>query len=182
MLHLRLVRHHTKKLVGLALVGLICWVIIAGFSTAASGPSAQSGANSGNDTPGKGALDISITTTAYRQTNLVSDSPGVAKIHDPNLVNPWGVTLSGTSPFWVADNGKAVSSLYSVTVTDNTPARLGLVVSIPGPSGGGAPNRGGLQRHDRLCRQFGRRQRPRPVYFCNLARHDQWMEPECPGS
>src|SRR4051794_23608902 len=26
---------------------------------------------------------------------------------DTNLVNPWGLTASPTSPFWVADNGAA---------------------------------------------------------------------------
>ncbi|MFI5200050.1 MAG: hypothetical protein ACHQXL_06715, partial [Candidatus Limnocylindrales bacterium] len=26
----------------------------------------------------------------YHQTNLVSDIPGVARLTDPNLVNPWG--------------------------------------------------------------------------------------------
>ncbi len=26
----------------------------------------------------------------YQQTNLVSDIPGLAAVHDPNLVNSWG--------------------------------------------------------------------------------------------
>ncbi|TMG95122.1 MAG: hypothetical protein E6H73_06125 [Betaproteobacteria bacterium] len=34
----------------------------------------------------------------------------VAKFFDPNLVNPWGVGESATSPFWVSDNGAGVSS------------------------------------------------------------------------
>ena len=34
----------------------------------------------------------------YHQTNLVSDQPGVALITDPNLVNPWGISMSGSSP------------------------------------------------------------------------------------
>src|SRR5262249_34566307 len=38
------------------------------------------------------------------QTNLVSDLPGVAQFQDPNLVNPWGISESGTSPFWLSDN------------------------------------------------------------------------------
>src|SRR5215472_17054196 len=51
-----------------------------------------------------------------------------AAIPDPNLLNPWGLTASGTSPFWVSDNGAGVSTLYN---TAGTPQAL--VVSIPAP-------------------------------------------------
>src|SRR5580765_5038879 len=64
----------------------------------------------------------------YQQTNLVSDIPGLAKFTDPNLVNPWGLIATGTSPWWVSDNGKGVSTLYNgagvkqnLTVTIATP-------------------------------------------------------------
>jgi uncharacterized protein (TIGR03118 family) len=50
--------------------------------------------------------------SAYRQTNFVSDIPGLAFIQDPLLVNPWGVAFRGTSPFWVANNGTSTSNLY----------------------------------------------------------------------
>jgi uncharacterized protein (TIGR03118 family) len=62
------------------------------------------------------------------QTNLVSDLPGVAKVQDPNLVNPWGIAESAGSPFWISDNNAGVSTLYN---TAGTP--LSLVVSIPTP-------------------------------------------------
>src|SRR6476469_1514539 len=62
------------------------------------------------------------------QTNLVSDLPGVALRLDPNLVNPWGISESGGSPFWVSDNGAGLSTLYN---TAGTPQAL--VVKIPGP-------------------------------------------------
>ena len=48
----------------------------------------------------------------YTQTNLVSDQPGMAKNLDPDLVNAWGLTALRGSPWWVADNGTAVSTLY----------------------------------------------------------------------
>ena len=51
----------------------------------------------------------------YNQTNLVSDVVGEAAVHDPNLVNPWGITRSATSPWWVADNNAGVSTLYTGT-------------------------------------------------------------------
>src|SRR5262245_31216849 len=49
------------------------------------------------------------------QTNLVSDIPRLAKITDPQLVNPWGVSHSPTSPFWISNQGKNTTTLYAVT-------------------------------------------------------------------
>jgi len=71
----------------------------------------------------------------YRQTNLVSDLPKIAKFQDPNLVNPWGLSHGPATPWWVSDNGKGVSTLYK---GDGTPFPVGspLVVTIPPPSGG----------------------------------------------
>src|SRR5262249_51264626 len=40
---------------------------------------------------------------AYSIHNLVSDLPGMADVTDTNLVNPWGIAFSGTSPFWISD-------------------------------------------------------------------------------
>jgi uncharacterized protein (TIGR03118 family) len=50
--------------------------------------------------------------SAYRQTNLISDSPGVAFVLDPLLVNPWGVSKTSSSPFWVSNNGTSTAGLY----------------------------------------------------------------------
>ena len=43
---------------------------------------------------------------------LVSNVAGMAPNTDPNLVNAWGLTASATSPWWVADNGTSVSTIY----------------------------------------------------------------------
>ena len=64
------------------------------------------------------ALLISLTSyaaaqNAYKQTNLVSDIPGVALRTDANLVNPWGIVPSPNNTIWVADNGTGVSTLYN---------------------------------------------------------------------
>ena len=48
----------------------------------------------------------------YKQTNLVSDLPGMAPVTDPNLKNPWGLTRSSGSPFWVGNNNSGTSTLY----------------------------------------------------------------------
>src|SRR5271169_4982737 len=57
----------------------------------------------------------------YKQTNLVSDANPATS----NLVNPWGMSRSSGSPWWVSDNGTGVSTLY-----DGTGAAHSLVVTI----------------------------------------------------
>ena len=68
----------------------------------------------------------------YVQTDLVSDLTGAAH-QDANLRNPWGLARSPSSPFWVADNGTGVSTLYAADGTPNA-----LVVSVP-PAAGAQP-------------------------------------------
>ena len=57
-------------------------------------------------------IPVILPGQAYRQTNLVSDIPGFGAIQDPFLVNPWGVTLTATSPFWVSNNGTSTTQLF----------------------------------------------------------------------
>jgi uncharacterized protein (TIGR03118 family) len=77
---------------------------------------------------------------SFSVTNLVTDNQAVnaAQITDPNLVNAWGISHSGTSPFWVSDNGPGLATLYSVNPTTNVTSIVPLVVSIP-PIPGGTP-------------------------------------------
>src|SRR5262245_8711080 len=67
------------------------------------------------------------------QFNLVSNQAGVGTIQDTNLVNPWGVSFSPTSPFWVSNNKTGTSTLYSVNAAD-VPTKVNLTptVNIPG--------------------------------------------------
>jgi uncharacterized protein (TIGR03118 family) len=50
---------------------------------------------------------------AYVVHDLVSDGAHPADTIDPNLVNAWGLTAGPTSPWWVADNGTDLSTLYT---------------------------------------------------------------------
>ena len=52
-------------------------------------------------------------SNVYTVHPLVSDVPGAAPTTDPHLVNAWGLTASATSPWWVADNGTDLSTLYT---------------------------------------------------------------------
>jgi uncharacterized protein (TIGR03118 family) len=87
------------------------------------------------------ALAFMLTTaqalagTAYEQINLVSDIPGLAAVTDPNLTNPWGVSFTATSPFWVSDERTSVATLYSGAGVPDA-----LVVAIPGPPTGQVAN------------------------------------------
>ncbi len=47
------------------------------------------------------------------QANLVSDVAGMAPLTDPDLVNPWGLSLSAASPLWVSNAGSRTSTLYT---------------------------------------------------------------------
>ncbi|HEX4425394.1 MAG TPA: TIGR03118 family protein [Terriglobales bacterium] len=82
-------------------------------------------------------LAVSSTAFAqkYSQTNLVSDMPGVAAVTDPNLINPWGMSFSSSSPFWISDAGTGLSTLYT-----GTGSIIPLVVTIPPPVGSAIPS------------------------------------------
>jgi uncharacterized protein (TIGR03118 family) len=74
------------------------------------------------------------------QVNLASDIPGMAPVTDPDLKNPWGISLSPTSPLWISNQGTDSSVLYSLapgssTATKSTTVRVTLPDSVAGPSG-----------------------------------------------
>ncbi|HSS20919.1 MAG TPA: TIGR03118 family protein [Pyrinomonadaceae bacterium] len=73
--------------------------------------------------------------SAYRQTNFVSDIPGFAPVLDPLLVNPWGVTATASSPFWVSNNGTSTTQLIRGDQPAGTPVVLNAspqTITIPG--------------------------------------------------
>ncbi len=74
-----------------------------------------------------------VAQQRLKQTNLVSDVPGMALLTDPNLVNPWGISFSGASPFWIANNGTGTSAVFNSVM-----GTIPLTVSIPLPTGGSA--------------------------------------------
>ena len=79
-----------------------------------------------------GGLGVLVSSSArggeYVQTNIVSDLPGVALNQDTNLVNPWGMSFSSTSPFWVSNQGSGTATLYNPLAS---PVKQGLTVTIP---------------------------------------------------
>jgi uncharacterized protein (TIGR03118 family) len=75
-------------------------------------------------------LGTKPTNAQYKQKNLVSNAKGHAIHTDPNLINGWGLAFFPHGPFWVADNGTGVSTVYGRHGKPNP-----LVVTIPAAPG-----------------------------------------------
>ena len=109
-------------------------VLLAGGSLGLTGLAASASAGS------------PVANSAYRQTNLVSDVPGLALHTDPNLRNSWGTSTGPGLPIWVADNHAGAATLYDGQGNPQPgPGTQQLVVSIPappraGPGAAGAPD------------------------------------------
>jgi uncharacterized protein (TIGR03118 family) len=73
----------------------------------------------------------------YLEHGLVSDLPPHAEHRDRNLVNPWGISFSPTSPFWISDNGTGLVTVYDGN-GNPAPAASPIIVTVP-PAGGGTP-------------------------------------------
>jgi len=72
---------------------------------------------------------LSAQQNAYMQTNLVANVAGVAKNTDPQLSNPWGISIIPGDPFWIANNNGGTSTEY-----DANGNKQSVVVGIPSAS------------------------------------------------
>jgi uncharacterized protein (TIGR03118 family) len=68
----------------------------------------------------------------YTRTDLTADRSGISSAPniDSNLINSWGLARSSGSPWWIADNGMGLSTLYDMNGVPQS-----LVVTIPPPKG-----------------------------------------------
>jgi uncharacterized protein (TIGR03118 family) len=89
------------------------------------------------------------------QNALADAGFGPAPHVDPNLINPWGISLGPQSPFWVSNQGSFTSTLYDGEGNAFPPPPDGpLVVNIPvggnpaGPTGQVFAGGSGLQLPD----------------------------------
>ncbi|HET8922000.1 MAG TPA: TIGR03118 family protein [Candidatus Acidoferrum sp.] len=62
----------------------------------------------------------------YVQTNLVSTTAGVARVTDTQLVNPWGMSRSSSSAWWISDQRTGFSTVYN-----GAGVKQSLLVTIP---------------------------------------------------
>jgi uncharacterized protein (TIGR03118 family) len=92
--------------------------------------------------PGIEALEARLVlsssgNTLYLQTNLVSDIQGMAQFTDPNLEDPWGISFTANSPFWISDQASnftnASTGIASAVTTLHTGSGspVPLIVNIP---------------------------------------------------
>ncbi len=72
-------------------------------------------------------------TNSYKQTNLVSDTAGMAANMDAKLVNPWGIAFIPGSPFWISDNNSGFTTLYDQSGASNG------YFTVPPPNGSSNP-------------------------------------------
>jgi uncharacterized protein (TIGR03118 family) len=83
--------------------------------------------------------ELRAQQAGYFQTNLVSNTSGAATTTDPQLLNPWGISILPGQDFWIANNNSGTSTLYDLNGTKDT----ALVVTIPGatknPNGNCSP-------------------------------------------
>jgi uncharacterized protein (TIGR03118 family) len=86
------------------------------------------------------AASAQTGTNAYTQHNLVSDVPGLADVTDPNLINPWGMSFSATSPYWISNHGKGNTTVYTNSSTTTGVTISTTVVTIPPAAGGTSPS------------------------------------------
>jgi uncharacterized protein (TIGR03118 family) len=76
-----------------------------------------------------------VPATAFFQTNLISDVPGMAEITDPNLKNPWGVAVNPTGDFWVSDAATGTVTLYGGDVNGSAIHQDSPIITIPAATG-----------------------------------------------
>jgi uncharacterized protein (TIGR03118 family) len=62
----------------------------------------------------------------YTRIDLVSNAAGIARVTDPQLANPWGMSRSPSSAWWVSDQRTGFSTVYN-----GTGAKQSLVITIP---------------------------------------------------
>src|SRR5215471_3660892 len=88
-----------------------------------------------------------VPSVTFTETNLVTDNQAVlaslglapAAHTDPNLVNPWGITLGTNSGLWVAENGTGMAESF-----DGTGQPIQSAITIPAPGGTGTSSPTGV--------------------------------------
>ena len=84
--------------------------------------------------------NVITPVNAFNQINLVSDVTGHnARVLDPFLVNPWGLTFSPGGILWVANEGTGTATLY-----DPNGFPFSAIIGIPGASTEAAGKPSGL--------------------------------------
>lgn len=134
MLRLNSRRVKTRKLVSVSLC-LFLYLCMLPMVPSAPVNARSGGAKDGGPQDQAPQIIVIPPGSAYRQTNFISDIPGLAPVLDPLLVNPWGISATASSPFWVANNGTSTTQLIRGDQPAGAPVVLNAspqTVTIPG--------------------------------------------------
>lgn len=71
-------------------------------------------------------LAVTVDSASASPGGAFAETVLVTNLTDPDLVNPWGIALSSTGPFWVSDNATGKATLYN-----SAGSKLPLVLSMP---------------------------------------------------
>lgn len=102
----------------------------AGVVAAAALVAATVVAPASDASPSKAAAPAAAAHRAFKQVNLVSDVPGLARITDFLVANPWGIASGPETPIWINNEGSATSVVYS-GANGKDPLTRRLVVQTP---------------------------------------------------
>jgi uncharacterized protein (TIGR03118 family) len=132
MFHRQSQKQSARKLISLML-SLALYILM--LPSGSSGPRVAAQSPGTPNSPDAVAIPVIAPGSAYRQTNLLSDVPGLSPVLDPLLINPWGISLTASSPFWVANNGTSTTQLIRGDQPSGAPVTLNpspQTVTIPG--------------------------------------------------
>ncbi|MDT5038556.1 MAG: hypothetical protein QOE03_3741 [Micromonosporaceae bacterium] len=100
--------------------------LVAGTALA----STASPARHGDDGGGGGGV---VAPARITVVNQVADTSGVANVTDPDLLNPWGLSIGPAGgALWVANNNSNTTTLYNGGVNGAAATKNALTVAIPG--------------------------------------------------
>jgi uncharacterized protein (TIGR03118 family) len=85
-------------------------------------------------------LGLIAIAAPSRAGDVFVATPLATNATDSQLVNPWGISASGTGEFWISDNGAGVSTQYSVGPATNLATKL----SVPSATGVVIPDAGSV--------------------------------------
>src|SRR6478609_9571788 len=86
------------------------------------------------------AANLTFAASPYTVHGLISDVPDPNNpnlIVEPSIVDPWGIAISASSPFWISNAGTGLATVYSYSATATpTITVTATKVTVPNASGG----------------------------------------------
>src|SRR5215472_5290490 len=81
------------------------------------------------------ATGIASAATPYTVHTLISDVPDPNNpniIIEPSIVDPWGIAISASSPFWISNAGTGLATVYSYSAASTCAGATVNPITLPG--------------------------------------------------